>query len=81
VKHSAAYRVSTNLRLLRQASGLTQAELAIRARTTNETVARIERFVRARKSANANPSLETLEALAGALEVDVVELLAPVRKR
>jgi len=42
-----------------------------------ETVARLERVLRGRSSANANPSLETLGRLSAALGVEVAELLAP----
>src|SRR5205823_3632276 len=50
---------------------------AERARVTSETVARLERVVRHRVSANVNPSLDTLVRLAAALSVDVSELLRP----
>jgi len=40
-------------------------------------VARLERVVRGRLSANSNPSLDTLTRLAIALEVELHELLAP----
>jgi transcriptional regulator with XRE-family HTH domain len=56
-------------------AGITQAELASRAGVTVETVARLERVLRGRASANANPSLETMSNLAGALGVDAVDLL------
>ena len=49
---------------------------------TVETVARLERVLRGRSSANSNPSLETLVRLAGALGVEVAELLSePSRPR
>lgn len=56
---------------------MTQATLAARAGVTVETVARLERVVRGRSSANTNPSLETLARLSIALEVELHELLAP----
>jgi transcriptional regulator with XRE-family HTH domain len=56
---------------------MTQAALASRAGVTVETVARLERVVRGRSSANSNPSLETLSRLALALEVELHALLAP----
>jgi transcriptional regulator with XRE-family HTH domain len=56
---------------------MTQAALAARAGVTVETVARLERVVRGRSSANSNPSLETLSRLALALEVELHTLLAP----
>lgn len=73
----AASRLAVRLRTLRLAAGLTQAALAQRARVTTETVARLERAVRSRASANVNPSLDTLARLAAALAVDVAELLRP----
>ncbi len=54
---------------------LTQAQLAARAGVTTETIARIERVLRGRPSASANPSLETLRAIAESLGVEVPELL------
>lgn len=61
---------------------MTQAELAARAGVTVETVARLERVLRGRLSANANPSLETLSRLSQALGVDVPDLLiAPSKPR
>jgi transcriptional regulator with XRE-family HTH domain len=71
----AASRLAIRLRELRLAAGLTQAALAQRARVTTETVARLERAVRSRASANVNPSLDTLSRLAGALAVEVADLL------
>lgn len=59
---------------------MTQAELASRAGVTVETVARLERVLRGRSSANANPSLETLARLSGALGVEVADLLIPPTK-
>jgi len=55
---------------------MTQAELAARAGVTVETVARLERVLRGRSSANSNPSLETLARLSQALGVEVSELLS-----
>lgn len=70
-----ALQVAERLRSLRMKAGITQAELASRAGVTVETVARLERVLRGRASANANPSLETMSNLAGALGVDAVDLL------
>jgi transcriptional regulator with XRE-family HTH domain len=72
----AALRLSKTLRRLRLSRGLTQADLARRAGVTVETVARIERGVRKRVSANLNPSLGTLEMLAKALRVELRELVS-----
>jgi transcriptional regulator with XRE-family HTH domain len=71
-----AIRLAERVRELRLSSRLTQAELAARAGVTVETVARLERVLRGRSSANANPSLETLARLAGALGVEVPDLLS-----
>jgi transcriptional regulator with XRE-family HTH domain len=56
-------------------AGLTQAELARRSGTTVETIARIERILRGRASANANPSLDTLERIAGSLGCHAADLI------
>src|SRR5687767_15151455 len=77
-----ATRLAEHVRQLRLEAGLTQAELAARAGVTVETVARLERVLRGRSSANSNPSLETLVRLASALGVEVAELLSePSRPR
>jgi transcriptional regulator with XRE-family HTH domain len=77
-----ATRLAEHVRQLRLEAGLTQAELAARAGVTVETVARLERVLRGRSSANSNPSLETLVRLASALGVEVSELLsAPGKPR
>ena len=60
---------------------MTQAELASRAGVTVETVARLERVLRGRASANANPSLETMERIASSLGVDVADLVSPSKTR
>jgi transcriptional regulator with XRE-family HTH domain len=75
-----AIRLAERVRQLRIQSGQTQAELASRAGVTVETVARLERVLRGRSSANSNPSLETLARLAEALGVEVAELLATPSK-
>jgi len=69
-------RLAKRVRELRLASRLTQAELALRAGITVETVARLERVLRGHPSANPNPSLETLACLAAALGVELPDLLA-----
>ena len=71
-----ATRIGKMVRHLRLECGFTQADLAAHAGVTQETVARLERVVRERQSANFNPSLETLVRLAHALCVDVKELVA-----
>jgi transcriptional regulator with XRE-family HTH domain len=77
-----ANRLADHVKQLRLEAGLTQAELAARAGVTVETVARLERVLRGRSSANSNPSLETLVRLANALGVEVSELLSePSRPR
>ena len=72
-----ATRLAERVQQLRQNLGMTQAALAARAGVTVETVARLERVVRGRSSANSNPSLETLSRLAIALEIELHDLLAP----
>ena len=69
-------RLAEQVRQLRVQAGMTQAELAARAGVTVETVARLERVVRGRSSANSNPSLETLARLSSALGVEVADLLS-----
>jgi transcriptional regulator with XRE-family HTH domain len=69
-------RLAEQVRQLRVQAGMTQAELAARAGVTVETVARLERVLRGRSSANSNPSLETLARLSAALGVEVSELLS-----
>jgi len=77
-----AVRLAEQVRRLRIQAGLTQAELAARAGVTVETVARLERVLRGRLSANANPSLETMERIGTALGVEVAELLsAPTKSK
>ena len=71
-----ALRLAEQVRELRVQAGMTQAELAARAGVTVETVARLERVLRGRSSANSNPSLETLARLSQALGVEVAELLS-----
>jgi transcriptional regulator with XRE-family HTH domain len=74
--HDIALRLAERVRQLRKKCDLTQASLASRAGITVETVARLERVVRGRDSANFNPSLDTLLRLSAALGVDVCDLLA-----
>jgi transcriptional regulator with XRE-family HTH domain len=76
-----AVRLAEQVRRLRIQAGLTQAELAARAGVTVETVARLERVLRGRLSANANPSLETMERIGTALGVEVAELLSTPTKQ
>lgn len=75
-----AIRLAERVRQLRLQAAVTQAELASRAGVTVETVARLERVLRGRSSANANPSLETLARLSGALGVEVADLLVTPSK-
>ena len=76
-----AVRLAEQVRRLRIQAGLTQAELAARAGVTVETIARLERVLRGRLSANANPSLETMERIGTALGDEVAELLAAPAKQ
>jgi len=61
-------RVAKNLRRLREARGVTQAELAERARLSREYISRIE-------SAMHDPTIGTLERIAKALKVKLVDLV------
>lgn len=70
-----ALLLAARVRDRRNKAGITQAELASRAGTTVETVARIERVLRGRASANCNPGLDTLERLAGALGCHAADLI------
>ena len=54
---------------LRKARGMTQAELARAAKILRPNLARIE-------AGKHRPTLETLEKLAGALKVPIVDLIA-----
>jgi transcriptional regulator with XRE-family HTH domain len=67
--------LANQVRTRRTKAGMTQAELALRAGVTVETVARLERVLRARASANANPSLETMERIAGSLGCHAADLI------
>src|SRR4030095_11333145 len=58
-------------------ANMTQAKLALLAGVTVETVARLERVLRGRASANANPSLCTLARLSAALGVELSDMLSP----
>jgi transcriptional regulator with XRE-family HTH domain len=82
--YDVALRLAERVLQIRKKCGLTQASLASRAGVTVETVARLERVIRGRDSANFNPSLDTLMRLSAALGVDVCDLLAsktPQRQR
>lgn len=57
------------LRALRNASGLSQAELADRVELSEEWIRRMER-------GEGSPSLQTIETLASVLGADPVELLS-----
>ena len=78
--NSIAMRLAEQVLKLQVQAGMTQAELAARAGVTVETVARLERVLRGRSSANSNPSLETLARLSAALGVEVSELLSTPMK-
>lgn len=60
--------VARNLRLLRQASGLTQEQLAALANLDRNYIGKLERE-------ENSPTVDTLEALALALQIDVEWLL------
>jgi len=65
--------VAANVRRLRQAAGLTQAQLASAADVADATVSRIER-------GRLVPSVELAGRLAKALDATVDELLGPTPK-
>lgn len=67
-------RLGARLRALRRARGLTQERLAERAGLSYKFVGEIER-------GQGNPTLETLVALAEALDVDVADLFEPAESR
>lgn len=67
----ARRRVAANLRRLRKARGLSQEEMAESADFHRTYVSQLERCV-------ANISIDGIDRLARALEVDVVELLRPI---
>lgn len=61
-------KLAGNLRRLREARGFSQEEFAERAGLHRTYVSMIERQTR-------NPTIDVLEKIAGALEVDPAELL------
>jgi len=71
-KMSARMRFAHRLRERRLGLGLSQEELADRAGLHRTYVGSVERSER-------NISVDSMERLAEALELDVVELLAPLR--
>lgn len=66
---SGHLQVATSIRSLRQRSGLSQRQLAMRMKVPRTYVSKIE-------NEKATPTLSSLERLATALEVSVPELLA-----
>ena len=62
------YELARSIIALRIRSGLTQKELAVRLKTTQSVVSRLE-------SGSAKPSLSTLQRLAKALDARVVARL------
>ena len=60
-----AYRLAERVRLLREARGITQHELARRMRTTQSVIARLE-------SGGSYPTLSTLERISDALGAELV---------
>jgi transcriptional regulator with XRE-family HTH domain len=69
---TARERVAHNLRNCRLARGMTQETLAANAEITQTFLSQLE-------SAKRNVSVDTVERLAQALEVDIVDLLAPLK--
>ena len=70
-KPKSRKNIATNVRRLRQAAGLTQAQLASAADVADATVSRIER-------GRLVPSVELAARLAKALDLGVDDLLGPV---
>ncbi len=60
-----AYRLAERVRLLREARGITQGELAARMHTTQSVIARLE-------SGGTYPTLSTLERVSDALGAELV---------
>lgn len=67
---NARVRVAANIRRLRDAEGLSQEQLAEIAQFHRTYVSQVERCV-------TNISIDGLERLAHALQVDITELLQP----
>lgn len=63
------YTLAENLRKLREKKGLSQDRLAKLADVANNTIIKIER------GENRNPTLETLNKIAKALEVSIEKLV------
>jgi len=63
-KAGRAIRLAFEIRRLREASGLTQRELAERFGTTQSAIARLE-------AGNVSPSLPTLDRMAHALDAEL----------
>ena len=70
----ARRRIAGNIRRLRKERGLSQEEMAELADFHRTYVSQLERCI-------TNISVDGLERLAGALGVDIVDLLAPVEER
>lgn len=68
---AARRRISVHLKKLRKARGLSQEKLAERAEFHRTYVSQLERCI-------TNISIDGLERLAVALEIDVQELLTPL---
>jgi len=67
--HGSSLQIAMAIRMLRQRSGLSQRQLAMRMKVPRTYVSKIE-------NEKATPTLSSLERLASALEVTVPELLA-----
>ncbi len=61
----SAYRLAERVRLLREARGVSQIELAQRMGTTQSAIARLE-------AGGSYPNLQTLERVGGALRAELV---------
>lgn len=72
----ARLNIASNIRNLRKAKGLTQAALAAKSGVSNRVLQDIE-------GGHANPTVDTIEAIADTLGVSVPEIMgakAPVRR-
>ncbi|MDU2209875.1 MAG: helix-turn-helix transcriptional regulator [Eubacterium sp.] len=62
--------IGENIRLLRIKSGLSQEQLALNAGVNTSYIGQIER-------GEKNPTIKTLEKIASALSIDLIDLLYP----
>jgi transcriptional regulator with XRE-family HTH domain len=68
------WTIGRNVRRLREAAGITQVELAEKARMDRSSISKFE-------VGRANPSVLTLSRIAKVLQTDVQQLFRPVPER